>query len=88
MSDPTLQQNADVLTLKADGLYGLSEINQRQHALEASSSRSRPVARSLASLLHDIGHLVHDPGDNLAEAGVDEPHEERGHQFLAAWFGP
>ncbi|HEY4174925.1 MAG TPA: metal-dependent phosphohydrolase, partial [Rhodopila sp.] len=40
------------------------------------------------SLLHDIGHLVHDLGDNPAEAGIDDQHEQRGHDFLTALFGP
>ncbi len=91
MSDPRLQRIADLLTLKADGLYGLSDINQRQHALQAAwlaEQTGCPDSLVVASLLHDIGHMVHDLGDNPAAAGVDDRHEERGHEFLAAWFGP
>jgi [1-hydroxy-2-(trimethylamino)ethyl]phosphonate dioxygenase len=91
MADPRLQQIADLLTLKADGLYGLSDVNQRQHALQAASlaeATGCPDALIAASLLHDIGHLVHDLGENPAEAGVDDLHEMRGYEFLAAWFGP
>ena len=33
MTDPRLEHIASLLTLKADGMYGLSAINQRQHAL-------------------------------------------------------
>jgi predicted HD phosphohydrolase len=32
--------------------------------------------------------MVHDLGDNPAEAGVDDLHEQRGYEFLARWFGP
>jgi phosphonate degradation associated HDIG domain protein len=91
MTDPRLQRIADLLTLKADGLYGLSEINQRQHALQAAwlaEQTGCPEPLIVASLLHDIGHLVHDLGDNPAEDGVDDLHEERGYDFLRAWFGP
>jgi phosphonate degradation associated HDIG domain protein len=91
MTDPRLRQIADLLSLKADGMYGLSDVNQRQHALQAAwlaEQTGCPDSLIAASLLHDIGHLVHDLGDNPAEAGVDDQHEERGHQFLAAWFGP
>jgi phosphonate degradation associated HDIG domain protein len=86
-----LERIADLLTLKADGLYGLSDVNQRQHALQAAwlaENAGYPDSLIVASLLHDIGHLVHDLGDNPAEAGVDDLHEERGHAFLRAWFGP
>ena len=32
--------------------------------------------------------MVHDLGANATEQGVDDKHEELGHEFLAAWFGP
>ncbi len=91
MTDPRLDQIADLLTLKADGLYGLSAVNQRQHALQAAWLAEKagcPDSLVAASLLHDIGHLVHDLGENPAEAGIDDLHEARGHTFLARWFGP
>jgi phosphonate degradation associated HDIG domain protein len=91
MTHPRLQQIADLLTLKAGGLYGLSDVNQRQHALQAASlaeATGCPDSLIVASLLHDIGHLVHDLGENPAEAGVDDLHETRGYEFLATSFGP
>jgi phosphonate degradation associated HDIG domain protein len=91
MTDPRLDHIARLLTLKAGGLYGLSAVNQRQHALQAAwlaEQTGCSDALIVASLLHDVGHLVHDLGDNPAEAGIDDRHEERGHEFLTAWFGP
>ncbi|WP_428492081.1 phosphonate degradation HD-domain oxygenase [Rhodopila sp.] len=91
MTDPRLRQITELLTLKADGMYGLSAVNQRQHALQAAHLAEHtgcPDSLIVASLLHDIGHLVHDLGHNPAEAGIDDHHEQRGHQFLTAWFGP
>jgi predicted HD phosphohydrolase len=41
-----------------------------------------------ASLLHDIGHLVHNLGDNPADAGIDDEHELLGHAWLVQHFGP
>ncbi|MBC4013820.1 HD domain-containing protein [Siccirubricoccus deserti] len=82
---------ADLLTLKADGRYGLHDITQRQHALQAARQAERAggdAALITACLLHDIGHLVHDLGDRPAEQGVDDRHEAPGHAFLAAWFVP
>ena len=91
MTDPRLRRITELLTLKADGMYGLSAVNQRQHALQAAQlaqDTGCPDSLIVASLLHDIGHLVHDLGDNPAEVGIDDQHEQRGHQFLTAWFGP
>jgi phosphonate degradation associated HDIG domain protein len=91
MTDPRLEQIAGLLTLKADGLYGLSDVNQRQHALQAAWLAEKTgcsEALIVASLLHDVGHLVHDLGDNPAEAGIDDLHEQRGYEFLTGWFGP
>jgi phosphonate degradation associated HDIG domain protein len=91
MTDPRLDRIAALLTVKADGQYGLSEVNQRQHALQSAWLAERTGcsdAMVVASLLHDVGHLVHDLGDNPAEEGVDDLHEERGHDFLQGWFGP
>ncbi len=91
MTRSRLQIIADLFASRADGLYGLSAVNQRQHALQAAWLAEKTGCSDdliAASLLHDIGHLVHDLGDNPAEAGVDDLHEERGHAFLAAWFGP
>jgi phosphonate degradation associated HDIG domain protein len=90
MTDLRLQRIAEMLTLKAGNQYGLSDINQRQHALQSAWLAEKmgcSDALIAASLLHDIGHMVHDLGENPAERGVDDQHEERGHQFLVAWFG-
>ena len=83
MTDPRLQRIAELLTLKAEGQYGLSAINQKQHALQSGWLAERQgctEALITASLLHDIGHMVHDLGENPAEAGIDDLHEERGHE--------
>jgi [1-hydroxy-2-(trimethylamino)ethyl]phosphonate dioxygenase len=91
MTDPRMERISSLLTLKAGGQYGLSDINQRQHALQAAWLAEKlgcSDALVAASLLHDIGHLVHDLGNNPAEGGVDDLHEDRGHAFLQAWFGP
>jgi phosphonate degradation associated HDIG domain protein len=91
LADRRLERIADLLTLKAEGLYGLSAVNQRQHALQAAwlaEQTACPDALIVACLLHDVGHMVHDLGDNPALAGIDDVHEQRGYEFLAAWFGP
>lgn len=91
MTDPRLDGIAELLTMKADGRYGLHEITERQHALQSAWLAERhdcPDSLIAASLLHDVGHMIHDLGDDPAAAGIDDLHEERGHAFLAQWFGP
>ena len=76
---------------KAEGRYGLTFINQQQHALQAAwlaEQEGRGDALVTASLLHDIGHLVHNLGDSPADAGIDDRHEELGHAWLVNHFGP
>jgi phosphonate degradation associated HDIG domain protein len=89
--DPRLAQIAELLELRADGRYGLHDINQRQHALQSAwlaEQAGCPPALVAAALMHDIGHLVHGLGDNPAAEGIDDEHEAVGHAFLARWFGP
>lgn len=91
MTDPRLAHIAELIELKADGQYGLAEINQRQHALQAAALAEKqgcPETLIAAALLHDIGHMVHDLGDDAAEHGVDDKHEELGYEFLLSMFGP
>jgi phosphonate degradation associated HDIG domain protein len=80
-----------LLEQKAAGRYGLTLINQQQHALQAAwlaEREGRSAALVAAALLHDIGHMVHDLGDNPADAGIDDRHEELGHAWLVSHFGP
>jgi [1-hydroxy-2-(trimethylamino)ethyl]phosphonate dioxygenase len=91
MTDPRLAEIEQLLTLKADGQYGLAAINQRQHALQAALLAERmglPAAEIAAALLHDIGHMVHELGEDPAGEGIDDLHEARGEDYLRRWFGP
>jgi len=42
----------------------------------------------VATLLHDLGHLVHGRDDDAADHGIDTIHEEAGAAWLAPFFGP
>ena len=90
-TDDRLTQIHQLLDSKADGKYGLHDVTQRQHALQAAMFAERdghPTSLITAALLHDVGHLVHHLGANPAERGIDDQHEQVGHDFLAQWFGP
>ena len=89
--DPRMTRLRDLLEGHASGRYGLHDINQQQHALQAATMAERDGhgdALVTAALLHDIGHMVHDLGSNPAADGVDDEHERLGHEFLRDWFGP
>ncbi len=81
----------DLIDGKGHHAYGLSSLNQRAHALQAALLAEQAgcaAALITAALLHDIGHMVHDLGDNPAEQGIDDRHEELGHAYLSRFFGP
>jgi predicted HD phosphohydrolase len=80
-----------LLEHKASGRYRLTPINQQQHAVQAAAVAERDARGDtlvVAVLLHDTGHMVHDLGDNPADAGIDDRHEELVHAWLTAHFGP
>ena len=82
---------AALLADKGQRRYGLHDVTQLQHALQSAlfaEQAGGTPALITAALLHDIGHMVHDLGENPAEAGVDDRHEALGHAFLAHYFRP
>ena len=91
MTDPLRQELLDIFVGRATRRYGLSAINQLQHALQAAAlaeADDAPPATVLASLLHDVGHMIHHLGEDPAGRGIDDVHEELGARWLADRFGP
>ena len=91
MSDPLRQELLDIFVGRATKRYGLSAINQLQHALQSAAhaeSDGAPPATVLASLLHDVGHMIHHLGEDPASRGVDDVHEALGAAWLAERFAP
>jgi predicted HD phosphohydrolase len=81
----------DVYEGRADRPYGLSQVNQRLHAVQAAHhARRERLSPSLvvAALLHDVGHMVHGLGEHPAADGIDDRHEAVGADWLASLFGP
>lgn len=89
--DPLRQELLEIFVGRATRRYGLSEINQLQHALQSADHAEKDGCTSatvLACLLHDVGHMIHDLGEDPASRGVDDVHEELGARWLAERFGP
>jgi len=80
-----------LFTEHGDSEYFGEPVSQSEHALQAAHMAAveyAPAGLIAAALLHDIGHLLHGKGEDIADKGVDSQHEEAGGEWLALWFGP
>jgi phosphonate degradation associated HDIG domain protein len=70
-------------------MYAGEPVTQTEHALQAAGlGRQAGAADPLvaAALLHDVGHLLHNLGEDIAQQGVDDEHERRGAEWLSDSF--
>ena len=66
-------------------------VSQLEHALQCAMCAERDGAGPaliVATLLHDIGHLIHDLPTDIADQGIDAQHESLGSAWLSRHFGP
>jgi [1-hydroxy-2-(trimethylamino)ethyl]phosphonate dioxygenase len=66
-------------------------VTQLEHALQAAwVAEKEGAAPTLvaAALLHDIGHLLHELPEDVAEQGIDAEHEKLASAWLSQYFGP
>lgn len=71
--------------------YGMEPVSQLQHALQCAMHAERTDSSPTliaACLLHDIGHLVGEGDEGLAERGIDAAHEKIAAEWLARHFPP
>jgi phosphonate degradation associated HDIG domain protein len=76
---------------RGSGLYFGEAVTETEHALQtAHLAEAANAAPSLvaAALLHDVGHLLHNLGEDAADRGIDGRHEDIGAAWLAKHFGP
>jgi len=82
---------ADIFETRGSCSYFGEPVSQLEHALQAAHhARQAQVAGPLivAALLHDIGHLLEDIPEEIAEQGIDRRHEEIGQAWLEKRFAP
>jgi len=71
--------------------YFGESVSMLEHALQAAyfaESAGAPPTLVIAALLHDIGHLVEDVPDDIADWTTDAHHEQVGSVWLAQRFAP
>jgi gamma-butyrobetaine dioxygenase len=82
---------ADLLETRGRALYFGEAVTEAEHALQAAQlaeAEGAGDALVAAALLHDVGHLLHKYGEDVADRGVDGRHEQIGYAWLRRWFGP
>jgi phosphonate degradation associated HDIG domain protein len=70
-------------------MYGGEAVTQLEHALQCAvlaKSNNSTDELITASLLHDIGHLLHDLPDDSSDKGIDDYHEELAAIYLEKNF--
>ncbi|MDR3621397.1 MAG: HD domain-containing protein [Paludisphaera borealis] len=79
-----------VFAERGDSAYGGEAVSQQEHALQAAHLAriaGADAGLTVAALLHDVGHLLHDLPDDAPDDGVDDRHERLAASWLARWFG-
>jgi [1-hydroxy-2-(trimethylamino)ethyl]phosphonate dioxygenase len=74
---------------RGSGAYFGERVSMTEHMLQAAyfaQQEAAPPALVVAALLHDVGHLIEDVPDDLADWTADARHEETGAAWLAARF--
>jgi [1-hydroxy-2-(trimethylamino)ethyl]phosphonate dioxygenase len=87
----TADQLVAIYSQRGSGAYFGEAVTQTQHGLQAAyfaEQHGAPESLVLASLLHDIGHLIEPAPDDLADWRHDARHEVSGSRWLEARFGP
>src|SRR5215469_4845114 len=79
--------------LEKDGQasYFGEPVTQLEHALQCAHFACEARASNelvVAALLHDLGHLLHEQGEGIADHGIDSVHEDLGQRWLSTHFGP
>ncbi|NEQ95224.1 MAG: HD domain-containing protein [Cyanothece sp. SIO2G6] len=86
---PTLSELIELYGDRGQAQYGGEAVSQLQHALQCATLAETAGASAeliTACLLHDLGHLVHHLGEDVAKRGIDDRHEYRAIPILETLF--
>jgi phosphonate degradation associated HDIG domain protein len=79
----------ELFASKGHAAYVGEPVSQLEHALQTAHHAEQADASDeliVASLLHDIGHLIHKLPEDAADHGLDTRHEMMGQAWLARYF--
>ncbi len=85
----TVDEVLDLYRKGGDEQYFGEAISQTEHALQSAWLAEKAGASPAiigAALLHDVGHLLHGMGEDIADEDVDARHEAVGAAYLAQRF--
>lgn len=83
----TPEEVIELLTTQGGESYFGEPVTVLEHCLEAAHfarEANSPPTLIAAALLHDLGHLLHQESEDVAEHGIDTRHEELADQLLSA----
>lgn len=78
----------DLYARKGGASYG-EGVSMNEHGLQAAllaEQEGQPGPMIVAALLHDIGHLLHDMPEDIADQGIDSQHESLASAWLSQYF--
>ena len=87
----TVDEIVTLFETRGEAEYFGEPVSQREHALQAAHLAEQEGASDaliVAALLHDVGHLLHHEGEDIADKGIDARHEAVGDAWLTHYFGP
>lgn len=89
MWSPVTNQLIALFESKGSSMYGGELVTQLEHALQTAALAVKEQAPSnliVASLLHDVGHLLHELPETATDDGIDDIHEALAAKFLGEYF--
>ena len=81
----------DLLSTRGGDSYFGEPVTVLEHSLQAAHFASQTHSSKeliAAALLHDIGHLLHQKDEDIAEQGIDTRHEELADVMLSQHLPP
>jgi phosphonate degradation associated HDIG domain protein len=79
-----------IFAKRGESAYYGEDVSQLEHALQAAHCACEGGAIGslvVAALVHDIGHLLEDGPEDIADSGIDAKHEQIGQNWLEKRFG-
>ena len=89
MWSPVTNQLIALFESKGSSMYGGELVTQLEHALQTAAlavKEQAPSSLIVASLLHDVGHLLHELPETATNDGIDDIHEALAAKLLGKYF--